>query len=226
MKKSHLLCAVCTLFLSVPSYAATIIDTTTSWDGSSSIDPFGEGNTATYGQTFTVIGSDTQLDSFSFFLNDFSDVDFVDFQAYVMEWDGFKATGPILFQSSSMSTTNNGGSGGFEQIIVTTGGLNLITGTKYVTFFNASNQFDGIKSTASWGVIRNSTAYADGEFVYDNNGNDFSLLTSYTWDNTSSYYDAVFTMSLSSPVPIPAAVWLFGSGLLGLIGMARRNKAA
>jgi hypothetical protein len=25
-------------------------------------------------------------------------------------------------------------------------------------------------------------------------------------------------------VPVPAAVWLFGSGLLGLIGMARRKK--
>jgi len=29
-----------------------------------------------------------------------------------------------------------------------------------------------------------------------------------------------------SNVPVPAAVWLFGSGLLGLIGMARRKKAA
>jgi len=28
-----------------------------------------------------------------------------------------------------------------------------------------------------------------------------------------------------SPVPVPAAVWLFGSGLLGLIGLARRKKA-
>lgn len=27
-----------------------------------------------------------------------------------------------------------------------------------------------------------------------------------------------------SPVPIPASVWLFGSGLLGLIGMAKRKK--
>ena len=27
-------------------------------------------------------------------------------------------------------------------------------------------------------------------------------------------------------VPIPAAVWLFGSGLLGMIGIARRKKAA
>jgi len=30
----------------------------------------------------------------------------------------------------------------------------------------------------------------------------------------------------TSPVPLPAAAWLFGSGLLGLIGMARRKKAA
>ena len=28
-----------------------------------------------------------------------------------------------------------------------------------------------------------------------------------------------------SPIPVPAAVWLFGSGLLGLIGVARRKKA-
>jgi len=30
----------------------------------------------------------------------------------------------------------------------------------------------------------------------------------------------------SSPVPIPPAVWLFGSGLLGLIGFTKRKKAA
>jgi hypothetical protein len=30
----------------------------------------------------------------------------------------------------------------------------------------------------------------------------------------------------TTAIPIPAAVWLFGSGLLGLIGIARRKKAA
>jgi hypothetical protein len=31
-------------------------------------------------------------------------------------------------------------------------------------------------------------------------------------------------VAASSPVPVPAAVWLFGSGLLGLLGVVRRRK--
>jgi hypothetical protein len=41
----------------------------------------------------------------------------------------------------------------------------------------------------------------------------------------SNYAWAVHSGDVSaSVVPVPAAVWLFGSGLLGLIGMARRKK--
>jgi len=29
-----------------------------------------------------------------------------------------------------------------------------------------------------------------------------------------------------SPVPVPAAVWLFGTALIGMIGFGRRRKAA
>jgi hypothetical protein len=36
---------------------------------------------------------------------------------------------------------------------------------------------------------------------------------------------AIFNSSWEiSPVPVPAAVWLFGSGLIGLIGVAHRKK--
>jgi hypothetical protein len=48
--------------------------------------------------------------------------------------------------------------------------------------------------------------------------------TAYYEDWITSYVPTA--MFGSSPVPIPSAVWLFGSGLLGLIGIARRKKAA
>jgi len=44
-----------------------------------------------------------------------------------------------------------------------------------------------------------------------------SLPEGYTFGSSSN-------VLLTAPVPVPAAVWLFGSGLLGLIGVARRKK--
>ena len=37
--------------------------------------------------------------------------------------------------------------------------------------------------------------------------------------------NVVSTDIINTAVPVPAAVWLFGSGLLGLVGIARRKKA-
>jgi hypothetical protein len=34
------------------------------------------------------------------------------------------------------------------------------------------------------------------------------------------------TVATITPVPVPAAVWLFGSGLIGIAGFARQRKAA
>ena len=41
-------------------------------------------------------------------------------------------------------------------------------------------------------------------------------------DNTA-FFDAISINELA-PVPVPAAAWLFGSGLIGLIGVGRRSK--
>ncbi len=42
----------------------------------------------------------------------------------------------------------------------------------------------------------------------------------------TAQWDLYGTMTpVHSAVPVPAAVWLFGSGLLGLVGVARRKKA-
>jgi len=49
-------------------------------------------------------------------------------------------------------------------------------------------------------------------------------------DQSAIYDNGIETTGIflvrNSVVPIPPALWLFGSGLLGLIGMARRKRAA
>lgn len=67
---------------------------------------------------------------------------------------------------------------------------------------------------------------------------DFSYQAISGTNGAPADFDSFFTSFLSdvylsgtwnttvqmSPVPVPAAVWLFGSGLLGLVGLARRKK--
>ena len=55
--------------------------------------------------------------------------------------------------------------------------------------------------------------------------------TATNYENSGVFYDNICFSndggaSCVSAVPVPAAIWLFGSGLLGLVGMARRKKAA
>jgi hypothetical protein len=51
----------------------------------------------------------------------------------------------------------------------------------------------------------------------------------YKADDTADMAGAVYAVweeaNGPSPVPVPAAAWLFGSGLLGLVGVARRKKS-
>ena len=54
----------------------------------------------------------------------------------------------------------------------------------------------------AWEDLRRSHPYYDGDFN-----------------------DMVLMVESVQPVPVPAAVWLFGSGLLGLVGIARRKAA-
>jgi hypothetical protein len=49
------------------------------------------------------------------------------------------------------------------------------------------------------------------------------ILTDGTPASGSIFWDDV-NLTVT-PIPVPAAVWLFGSGLIGLVGVARRRKA-
>jgi len=83
-----------------------------------------------------------------------------------------------------------------------------------------SGTWDLVNPVTTWGTdvsllcplgicTDGARAYVDADFL--NNGGNVADLS-----NTRAF-------SVSA-VPVPAAVWLFGSGLLGLVGVARRKK--
>jgi len=47
-----------------------------------------------------------------------------------------------------------------------------------------------------------------------------------TTDLTGDFNASIVQAKLGAVVPVPAAVWLFGSGLLGLVGIARRKTVS
>ncbi len=206
--------------------AITLVETYSFWDGRSYVIPFGEPDTATYGQVFMVPNNeDTALSNFSFWVESDNNNPIIDFKPYVYEWDGHKITGSALFEGPVMSTTN---ASGYQEILVNTGNVNLMPGQKYVAFFSASGLFgDGKDGRATFGAIYQSV-YPYGEFVFFNNGNDFAKLYSSNW-NCWSWDDLVFRFEFDNPqgrdvVPEPISVIMFGiGGLLG-VGLKRKRK--
>jgi hypothetical protein len=55
----------------------------------------------------------------------------------------------------------------------------------------------------------------NGRFAFDLADGEFNLISGF-----------VDSFGSAEAIPVPAAVWLFGSGLLGLVGIARRKQAA
>jgi hypothetical protein len=187
------------LIVALRASASTTIDTTP-WD--STLFPFGEPITATYGQTITVPPTDSVLTSFTFFLDDtLSRPGLTKFEAFVYAWDGTKAAGPALFSSSPMSTTNNAGNDGFETFEIDTGSLTLQPGGTYVLFFSTANFFDGVED-ASVSALRTDNPYPGGEFFYLGNGNNFGAVTTDPWIAINSpFYDLGFRATFVVPEP-------------------------
>jgi len=69
---------------------------------------------------------------------------------------------------------------------------------------------------------------ANAATVYATNSNEitrYDAVTGVLQDSFGFAYNGGGLVFVPSSVPIPPALWLFGSGLLGLVGLARRKKS-
>jgi len=209
--------ALLTAGVSVPAMAQTTYDTTGSYFGD--ITSFGEPDTSTYGQVFTV-GSDNVLNTFSLYLEGGSGP--ISFKGYLYAWDGSHATGSALYASGTLSFT-----GGLSEYDFSTGGVTLATGQQYVAFLSTSGLQDGGQITTGMPFDGNfGSSTIGGGMVWYNTGNDFSALTSNSWDNTGNAVgDAWFKASFDSAggVPEPAS-WAMMLGGFGMVGGALRSR--
>ena len=74
------------------------------------------------------------------------------------------------------------------------------------------------------GDIISTYVYQDGE--YTDLVNPAGIVFPLDVDFGNSVYHVWADWTPVAPVPIPAAIWLFGSGLVGLVGVARRKNQA
>jgi hypothetical protein len=171
------------------STLALIVDTATNppWNGITDLRNFGEDGSSTYGQVFTVPTGETTVTSFTFYLNDFGNVP-IKFGGYIRQWDGTKAVGENLYQSTPRSTT---GSPNFEQFTFT-GSTNVVEGRQYVAFLSVIGFTDGSPDRGGLGGGLPASTYAGGDFV-SSNSLTVAGLTTATW-NTSGNVDTAFNL--------------------------------
>jgi hypothetical protein len=200
--------------------AATTISNQSSWDGSTFIWSFGAPDTTSYGEIFRAAG--TTLDSFSFLISTMGNVGNAKF--VLAAWDGTKATGPALYESSPFALN---ASGTYEWNAVNGINAALTIGARYIAYLTTAGVADPIVATR-WAAA-NDNGGLGGAFAFANSDGADPLVSLASWTVRWSSSDVIYEASFSgvAEAPLPAALPLFASALGGLgVAAWRRRRPA
>ena len=217
------LAAVLVLGPAAKGFADTFYNNAVSVNGTEL--PFGNPNTATYGQSFSAPAGENQLRNFSLFLNGGTTGQL---EGYVATWTGLQA-GTILYTSAPVTVT------GANQQFTFNPNLAVTPGAEYVAFISMSApDYNGYSGTTTMPIVWLGNTIPGGHFEWINNGSDLSQFTGTAWDSEtwgaslSHNEDAEFMADFGSAAgttvtPEPSSLILSGTGILGLAGMVRRK---
>ena len=132
-----------------------------------------------------------------------------------------QVTSGLATSATAAQDANDWGSGFQGTTGVGTIDLNL---GGYYANWNGTNFLQGTDTTGANGTSTSASGTTSGN-TFDLEYS--SYITGGSFDGQTGFWHLQGTFTEAAPeVPVPAAVWLFGSGLLGLVGVARRKKVA
>ena len=137
-------------------------------------------------------------------------------------WVDGSASAPPDFLTEGRIAYNDGGEEGSSWYTWTN------TGKRTLTWLNNASGFDGYSKAflyTSWGYDNSGyNGYLETGFTNGYRGNTLELSSPFAAYSEDAGVGSPITGETSA-VPIPGALWLFGSGLLGLVAVRRRKEA-
>jgi len=192
--KKTLLCAIVGILVVSPAAAQTV-DTIALWNGATGLTPFGIPAYGTYGQTFTVTQG-AILQRVDFLVGNCAAG--LDFRFELYAWDGAKATGPAIRESSVITLPTSP----LWSFVSVTTRVALVPG-EYVLFAStARDQAGAPNSVCNFAAVLDPATYTGGRFVFLNSAANPNLWTGTTWGTYPADLAIRAVMTPASPAGI------------------------
>jgi hypothetical protein len=194
---------------------ATTFSNQSAWNGSDTIQTFGENGTISYGELFTAPGG--SLQSFSFLISTGSEAGNAQFYVApnIAPPNEFALAGTPIYSSGPVAL----GSSGFSWYTFNGIDVPLPAGSQYIALLTIAGVSDPIW-TSTWAGTDNNGGLG-GEFIYNGDSDPFDGGSWLPWVPTDAVFEAKFADAATTPVPPALPLFASALGVLGFAGWRR-----